>query len=634
MKSGLFAVLALGATLCIVAPALAQGPRLDAVWARSTNGGAIVLDGNLTEPGWAVADSVKIRYRKDNGIPGSGWKDEGGFPGKDSTRATIKFLVNGNQLYMAFIVPDSSVGGSSVFNRFDGFIMGLKDHSQAVRPAPIAEYFYSWWYPDSTGGLAPTTKPSFRGSWGSQLDGTRTPTQVAAWDAFTKVNGLVSNDAAVDNGYVVEMRYDLTVMGYNAAQAGGDIMEWNCSIYDCDWYWQANAFRLAANRSWLQSAWGNVNEMNEVRIHARPDVTIASGPAPSIGPELIIKNGSGAPAPVIDGLLTDAVWASAPSFDIRYGDDALRASYPNVAKYRSGQYQPPINGGQAFVWDPGDATVKYFFRADTLYLGFDVRDQYVQYHPNFDSWDGFIVSINDRLIRDPLDRILKGRRLTFQVGPTGQAIAQDYLVVLRDSLGGARIKMQLKPGTTVDTLGLQTDVGYTAELAIDLTKLGYPTGRGDGVLFWGVNMLDGDSFSPFTDSYGTRTWWSKEYEGSCCPSWSYMDPNAPVVTGVEDGGGPVSSQFMLLGSFPNPSVRGTTLRYSLPVQSDVTLEVFDPQGRLVSRQPMGTQLSGIRTATLDRVGTQSGLFLYRLRMSDPTTHAPKATLSGKVMFLK
>ena len=98
MKRALFAVLALGATLFAVAPSFAQGPRLDAVWARSTNGAAITLDGNLNEPGWAVADSVKIRYRKDNGIPGSGWKDEGGFPGKDSTRETIKFLVNGNQL--------------------------------------------------------------------------------------------------------------------------------------------------------------------------------------------------------------------------------------------------------------------------------------------------------------------------------------------------------------------------------------------------------------------------------------------------------------------------------------------------------------------------------------------------------
>ena len=633
MKRTLFAVLALGATLFAVAPSFAQGPRLDAVWARSTNGAAITLDGNLNEPGWAVADSVKIRYRKDNGIPGSGWKDEGGFPGKDSTRATIKFLVNGNQLYMAFIVPDSSVGGGAVFNRFDGLLMGLKDHSQAGRPAPIAEYFYSWWYPDSAGVLAPTTKPSFRGSWGQQLDGTRTPAQVAAWDAFTLVNGLVSNDVAVDGGYVVEMRYDLNVMGYNTTQVAGDIMEWNCSIYDCDWYWQANAFRLAANRSWLQSAWGNVLEMNEVRIHAKPSVNITSGPAPVIAPEVIIKNGAAAASPVIDGSLSDAVWANASSFDIRYGDDALRNSYPGVAKYRSGQYQPPVNGGQAFVQDPGDATVKYFFKADTLFLGFDVRDQIVQYHPNFDSWDGFIISIKDRFIRDPLDRNLASRRLTFQVGPTGQALAQDYMIVLRDSLNGARLAMQLKPGTTVDTLGLQADAGYTAELAINLTKLGYPTGRGDGVLFWGVDLLDGDSYSPFTDSYGTRTWWYQEYAGTCCPSWSYMDPNTPIVADVDEGG-PTPSQFMLLGSFPNPSVRGTTLRYSLPIASDVTLEVYDPQGRLVSRQPMGTQTSGIRTATIDRVGTHSGLFLYRLRVNDPVSGAERATLSGKVMFLK
>ncbi len=57
----------------------------------------------------------------------------------------------------------------------------------------------------------------------------------------------------------------------------------------------------------------------------------------------------------------------------------------------------------------------------------------------------------------------------------------------------------LKPGTTVDTTGLSPDQGYTAELAFDLTKLGYPAGSGRRALFLGSELLDGDSFTPFTD---------------------------------------------------------------------------------------------------------------------------------------
>ena len=81
-----------------------------------------------------------------------------------------------------------------------------------------------------------------------------------------------------------------------------------------------------------------------------------------------------------------------------------------MGPWRSGQYQPPVNGGLAAVLDPGDATVKYFFKNDSLYLGFDVRDAVVQHHPVFDRWDGFIVTVNDRTIRGP-DNNLIGRRL-------------------------------------------------------------------------------------------------------------------------------------------------------------------------------------------------------------------------------
>src|SRR3989442_3812260 len=103
-------VLLIGVALASAAPALAQAPRTDAIWARTAPGGSITLDGNLNEPVWAAAESWRLHYRYDpsnpvtgtQGIPGSGWKDEGGFPptmsANDSTNATLRFLVIGNQL--------------------------------------------------------------------------------------------------------------------------------------------------------------------------------------------------------------------------------------------------------------------------------------------------------------------------------------------------------------------------------------------------------------------------------------------------------------------------------------------------------------------------------------------------------
>ena len=44
----------------------------------------------------------------------------------------------------------------------------------------------------------------------------------------------------LDTGYTVEMRFDLTVMGYDVTQPGGDVVEWNISVYDTDWFWPIN----------------------------------------------------------------------------------------------------------------------------------------------------------------------------------------------------------------------------------------------------------------------------------------------------------------------------------------------------------------------------------------------------------
>ena len=53
------AALLLGAALVCAASASAQTlKRTDAIWARSTNGAAITLDGVLSEPAWAVAEST------------------------------------------------------------------------------------------------------------------------------------------------------------------------------------------------------------------------------------------------------------------------------------------------------------------------------------------------------------------------------------------------------------------------------------------------------------------------------------------------------------------------------------------------------------------------------------------------
>lgn len=619
--------------LCMVlggmVSASAETERQDAIWARTTSE-AITLDGVLDESAWDTAESWVIDYAVDAGAPGSGWKTESGWQPSDPTHATIKFLVHENQLYMAAIVEDQSIGGSLEFNRFDGLLMGMKNHAAEGFPKPQNEYMYTWWHEELAEPQPVGTLPGFIGVWAELPHGSpRTPEQIEAWDAVTVVDGITNDDAALDVGYTIEMRFNLTPMGYDVTQAGGDIVEWNLSIYDCDWYWPISVTSFSSNRVWWQGPWGNQSWYSEVRIHARPDVTTESGPVPDIGPEVII------PAidevPIIDGALTEDVWNSPDvySFDIRWDDDELRESYDGVGPYRSGQFQATVNGVEAFIIDPADATIKAYHAGDMLYMAFEARDRVVQYHPDLNRWDGFIVTTEDRVLRGS-DNTLLTHRLSFQVAEDGTASPQDDLLSFVTS-GDAEVAVWLMAGTTVDTLGAQADNGYTAEMAIDLKALGYPAGLGDAAFFFGAVHLDGDSFLPVTDSYGTRTWWYREFPGTCCPAWAQL--GAGTIS-VNDPFNPYSNSYARILGSSGPSSR-PHISFAMPDRNDVTLEIYDVRGLLIERRRMGAMHGGDNEVSLFKSRRPSaGVYLYRLQMNDPATGAERASLTGKTVLLK
>jgi hypothetical protein len=632
--------------LLFAAVAHAQIPRQDVIWARSTAGAPIVLDGNLNEAVWAQAETKVMQWGMDMGIPGSGFKPEGGFLPNDPTNATVKFLTVGKRLYLGFHLPDKSIGGSKTFNRFDGLLMSVKDHSQATRPAPPSEIFYVWWDTDPAG---PDPQPAGRApvfAGGSAFAGQpsyapRNADQINGLDAVTIVNGISNSDGhGQDVSWTVEMMINVDTLGYNIDDPAGDIIEFNLSVYDTDNYWPLVPINLSANRVWWQGPWGNSNGYNEVRVHCRPNVTVNTNPLPYVGPEVIVPNGSMFASPDINGTLTEPVWTNAPKVEIRYGDDALRNSYPGIFKWRGGQYQPTVNGGLAAVVDPGNATVKYFFLNDSLFLGFDVNDGVVQDVNLTDRMDGFVVGLYDRTARESFDNTLQPHRLTFNVGDLdgGPGVSYgartgDYLTTLVNN-GGARVRLALKPGTTVDTVGADVDAGYTAEMVIDLTKVGYPPGRGDGVAFFNFNHYDGDSFgSSFTDSYGTRTWWAAEYDNTCCPPWAYMDPFEKVLLDVPTPR-PRTSAFQIRNAAPNPFRTATTLHYLLGADSRVQLSVYDPQGRVIHQRDLGVQAAGERSSFVAGLTGKTGVYLYRLHMTDPVTGDELATLTGRLLLVR
>ncbi|HYQ86894.1 MAG TPA: T9SS type A sorting domain-containing protein [Bacteroidota bacterium] len=613
--------------------------RTDAIWARTTTS-PITLDGVLNEAAWAVAESVHIDYGIDNGMPGSGWVHENGLTTPtDPTHATVKFLVKGDSLYVGVKVWDKSVGGGP-FNRFDGILSNIRQKQQVGRPVGAGEIFYAWVkepWADSNADQ-PGRMPFYGGFWGSDPYSPRPDSlSRATWGAATTVQGTQNNDADVDQGYTMEFRINLATFGYNVSQVAGDIVMYTLSIYDADYQWPLDTAKQAGNRCWFQCPWGNAAAYNHIRVYARPDVGL-TGSVPVVGPEIVIPSAGSLASPVLDGILDDAVWSTphVGTLQIKFGDNAIRDAYPSTAPYRSGQYQPTVNGGVSSVSDPSLATIKYFFKADTLFLGFDVNDLVVQSVDQVDRWDGFRVIICQRDVRNA-DNVLFPRRLSFRVGGSGTSIIterqDDIAATGWDSLSQAvQVVMALKGGTTIDTAGILPDSGYTAEMRVVLPKFGYPAGRGDGVLFLGVVLYDGDSFTPFSSSYGTRTWFMREGDFNDGAAWCYMDPN--ITVGVKENGSSVPEEFALLGNYPNPFNPSTTIRYMLPEVSDVTIEVFNMLGQSVSRQALRMQGPGEASGTFDARALSSGVYPYHVRMSSPGSHVERASFSGKMILLK
>lgn len=599
--------------------------RPDAIWARHTDQD-IALDGQLDESAWAEAESLMISYESSAGLPGSGWRDEVGTTNpSDPTRATVKFLARGDSLYMAVVVPDSSIGGSANFNEFDGFLMDLRDHSVPVTQAgPPVEYFYSWWYPgdsmpdDSTG-----IPPDFIGGYGSfppvGPDSSRSADKVENWDAATTIQGESNTDETVDEGYTVEMRFRVDQLGYDLTRAEGEIVDFNLSIYDADWNWPRNGDRFTANRSWWQDPWGNTVAFNQARIHVRPDVTVNSGAVPELGPDAIIPNGEDFDDPTIDGSMDEEVWAEADGIEVQYDNEETFSSYSGAGPFASGQFQLPIDDMTADVVDPGDATFKWFFKGNTLYLGADVRDQSVAGRSNSQLWDGVRLVLQQRDTVNA-DHVPLPRGMLARVDTTGGlAMGEHLLVLASDSVDAAEVGLTLKENTTVNDPN-DVDEGYQIELALDLTAFGYPDGRGDGLAFTGLDLLDGDVFQDPANNYGTRAWWYRDrpvggisgYAGSFARA--FMDPDTPVGTSIADGPNGASERLRVLGNAPNPFREATTLRYTLPRAGTVQVEVYDVLGRRVAKVSPGAQGAGKHRLTLREADLPSGVYFYRVEL--------------------
>lgn len=93
------------------------------------------------------------------------------------------------------------------------------------------------------------------------------------------------------------------------------------------------------------------------------------------------------------------------------------------------------------------------------------------------------------------------------------------------------------------------------------------------------------------------------------------------------GSGPLPRAVALSPNYPNPFHGSTRLGYSLPAASQVSLQVFDVQGRVVRTLVNELKPAGRYTVTMNGQGLAAGVYLCRLQAGGVVTQR-------KLLFLK
>ena len=90
--------------------------------------------------------------------------------------------------------------------------------------------------------------------------------------------------------------------------------------------------------------------------------------------------------------------------------------------------------------------------------------------------------------------------------------------------------------------------------------------------------------------------------------------DASVVAGVDDESGLVADQFVLYPNYPNPFNPETNIRFSLPEDQIVSLNIYNMTGQLVKNLVNERRSAGIHSVHWNASGVASGVYLYQLQV--------------------
>jgi hypothetical protein len=89
------------------------------------------------------------------------------------------------------------------------------------------------------------------------------------------------------------------------------------------------------------------------------------------------------------------------------------------------------------------------------------------------------------------------------------------------------------------------------------------------------------------------------------------DITAVAVTEVDgENPGPIPSKYSIEQNYPNPFNPSTTIKYSLPYESFVSISIFNVLGKSVKELVSGIENSGLHLLNFNGTGFSSGIYFY------------------------
>ncbi|MEE9553540.1 MAG: carboxypeptidase regulatory-like domain-containing protein [candidate division Zixibacteria bacterium] len=100
------------------------------------------------------------------------------------------------------------------------------------------------------------------------------------------------------------------------------------------------------------------------------------------------------------------------------------------------------------------------------------------------------------------------------------------------------------------------------------------------------------------------------------PETPVIPVTVDVLSGIDDDNSNLPGEFSLYQNYPNPFNPSTSIKFALPEQSDVTIEIFNILGQKVSTISEGLIQAGFYSVTWDGSSAASGIYYYKISAGD------------------